>query len=424
MEPCQGMTRHSVRRVLRMIIRRWYLPFLFAIVFALAFSYFFLFKYYPTYQVSSTLIPLNADYFKVTALIENDEVLEAVSNSVDFDISIDDLKSAISYETDENSAAISVHISWNNQDQAFALFKAFKANLTFAITYSANAGEIKWMDAASSNIQIASSAAQSYELFIIGAVVGLLAGAGFAFILGSLDKRVFDLETVNYGNDAKVIGVISRSKSLSAPSKSRRHAAQTKHGKDLVAIALYLNKLKETKSQQLILCSAPTKHSGTSTIIRQLARVFHDIEANTLIITINSSGPSKTGPDGRLEIRAIYPGVDECVLSRTEWDRPPAPEGLMAVLLTFARKRYKFILVDYPALLENIHISMLARRTDATLLVCRYGKTKYADVRAALTLLLRSDSTPIHCVWNFADKRYDHLIYPAQGSTGSREGSS
>ena len=47
---------------------------------------------------------------------------------------------------------------------------------------------------------------------LIGALVGLLVGMFFSFLLGSLDKRVFDLEAVNYGGDVHVIGAVGKSK--------------------------------------------------------------------------------------------------------------------------------------------------------------------------------------------------------------------
>ena len=66
----------------------------------------------------------------------------------------------------------------------------------------------------------------------------------------------------------------------------------------------------------------------------------------------------------------------------------------------------RFVLVDCPPLLENVELALFTGGMDATLLVLRYGKTKYGEVLSAVSLLKRAQASPVWAVWNYADRRY------------------
>ncbi len=398
-------------------MRRWYWPLLFAVGSALIISYFFLSSYNSTYQVSSTLIPLNAqtNHYTVSALIKNDEVLDAVSKSVEFDATISELNDAIKIETDMNSVAVKVTIYWDNEEEAVQILKALKANLSFAVTHSAEAGGIKWMDAASSdNGQLSSSDIQTYQIFIIGALVGLFVGMCFSFLLGSLDRRVFDIEAARYGGQVDVVGVVGRIKELrKRHSRKEGKVIVTKSpNQQFVATALHLNRLLESQDRKLLMCIAPTIGCGSSTVVHNIAKVLSGIKSNICIVT-PTTDTAAASADQKLHM--LYPGVFELSLPLDDLESYESISGRISQIPAVAAKGFELIMVDFPALLENLQISLSAQSMDAALLVCRFGKTQYDEVRSAVSLLARSGAAPIYCVWNFADKSYSDF-YPTEAT--------
>ena len=414
MEPKMGMTRYSVRRIFEIILRRWYWPLIFAAIFAIVFSYFFWTRYSSTYQVSSTFIPLSAqtNYYTAGALVKNDMVLDAVKNSIDFDTTISELEDAIDVEANQNSVAVTVNIIWDNRDEAMEILEALKANLTFAVTHSAQAGEIKWMDAASSGSgQPASSASRTYQIIILGALIGLAAGAVLSYFLGSIDKRVFEIEAVRYGSDVKAIGTIGKIKAISASgAHSKMPAIIERHNEQFVAAGLYLNKLMDTDGKKLVMCVAPTSKCGTSTIVRNIAKLLSGIKTDILIISVVKKSKIEHKEP---KIHSIHPGVYEVALTLDESESYGSFFVKISKLLSVAENKFKLILVDCPALLENVQISMIAEGVDAALLVSRYGVTKYDEVSSAVSLLSRAGAKAIYSVWNFTDRKHSGF-YPKE----------
>lgn len=421
MEPYQGMTRYSLRRVMKTVLRRWYWPLIFAVGSALIISYIFLSRYNSTFQVSSTLIPLDAqtNHYTISALVKNDEVLDAVSKSVEFKTTIGELNDAIKIDTDMNSVAVIVHIFWDNEEQAIEILQALKANLSFAVMHSAEAGGIKWMDAASSeNGQLSSSDVQTYQIFVIGALVGLFLGMCFSFLLGTTDKRVFDLEAVNYGGEVNVIGAVGKSKE----KRSKRTIDQASGmveslpNQQLVATALHLNRLLETQDKKLLMCISPTRGCGASSVTHSIAKVLSGIKNNILIVKPSIEAKESEKP----EVRLLYPGVYEYSLMLGDLESYETLVGEISKIASKAGRDFELTLVDCPALLENIQLSLAAESMDATLLICGYGKTKYEEVRSAVALLSRAGATSIYCAWNYADESYSEF-YPGESATSVKE---
>ena len=417
MEPNKGMTRYSVRRVFEMILRRWYWPLIFAAIFAIVFSYFFWARYSLTYQVSSTFIPLNQEtnYYTASALVKNDMVLDAVKNSVDFETTISELDNAISVETDTTTSTVTVNITWDNVDEAMEILTALKANLSFTVTYSANAGQIIWMDAASSSSgPLTSSSAPPYQTLIAGAFIGLLIGMVLSYFLGSIDKRVFNIESVYYGHDVKAIGVVGKIKETpNNISRSKMPAVIASSNKQFVAAALYLNKLMDANSKKLIMCVAPTSKCGTSTIVHNIAKVLSSIKTKILIIKVENKNATTVDEP---KIRSVYLGVYEVTLPAIKSESCGDFFIRISSMLSVATEKFKLILVDCPALLENVQISMIAEGVDAALLVNRFGVTKYDEVSSAVSLLSRAGAKSIYSVWNFTDKQHSYY-YPIEAAS-------
>ncbi len=422
MEPSQGMTRYSVRTILEIIFRRWFWLAVFAVIFAVGISALYWFQYFSTYRVFATFIPavqaeaaVPGSYSVVMSqsFIKHEEVLQAVAKSVSFDVSYGELDQAISADINESGVAVTVRVEWDNMAQAYEILEALKANLSFAITHSAKAGTIKWLDsAASPSGSLGASRVQIYMVFLLGALAGVVAGAVLSFFIGSFDKQIYDLRRVSYNGDVRVIGFVSR--------YDTKQGKTDGHRQQVTAIALYLKMLMESQDQQLIMCISPTGQCGTSTVIFDIAQVLAGMQLKVLIVTIQTS--ARRALLSESAIVPVSPGVDRGVFAWDDKESNPDFDGPLSSTLAMATKKYALVLVDCPPLLTNIQMSGLAVGMDTTLLVCGYGITRQEDVDAAVSLLSRAEAKPIYCVWNFVDKQYDNTYLPVETAQEQREG--
>ncbi len=419
MEPSMGMTRYSVRSILETIFRRWFFVAVFAVVFAVGISALYWYQYYSTYRVSATFIPavqtiteaetapVNYSVVVSQSFVKHEEVLEAVSKSVGFDVSISALDNAISADFSDTSVAVTVHVEWDNKEQAYEILEALKANLSFAVTHSAKAGTIKWLENAEPNGGIpAASRAQTYMVFLMGALAGAVAGAFVSFLIGSFDKRIYDIKAVRYNGDVRVIGFVSRQTAVKPEQTDDRRQQVT-------AIAMFLKKLLETQGHKLIMCISPTAQCGNSTVTEEVAQVLSGIQMKTLIVVIQNP-QNKRFLQSESVIVPLSPGVDRCVFTWDDRETNPDFDGPISGTLAKETKKYSMVLVDCPPLLSNIQMSGFAVGMDATLLVCGFGMSTQENVDASVSLLSRAEERPVYCVWNFVPRRYGKTYLPIE----------
>ncbi len=418
MEPSMGMTRYSVKSILETIFRRWFWLAFFAFVFAIGISALYWYQYYSTFRVSATFIPVvqsseadtaTGNYSVVVSqsFIKHEEVLEAVAKSVSFDASISELDDAISAEISETSVAVTVLVEWHNKKQAYEILDALKANLSFAVTHSAKAGTIKWLEnAASDGAAPAASRAQTYMVFLTGALVGAIAGAFVSFIIGCFDKRIYDIKTVSYNGDVRVIGYVSRQTDGKPELADRRRQQVT-------AIAMYLKKLTEVHDHKLFMCISPTARCGVSTMALDVAQVLSGIQMRVLVVVIQSE-QNKQFIQSESVIVPLSPGVDRCVFTWDDRETNPDFDGPISGTLAKEAKKYSLVLVDCPPLLSNIQMSGFAVGMDVTLLVCGSGVSTQENVDAAVSLLSRAEERPVYCVWNFVPRQYGNTYLPIE----------
>jgi capsular polysaccharide biosynthesis protein len=414
LEPSQGMTRYSMKAILETVFRRWFWCALFAFLFAFGISAVYWSGYFSSVKLSATFIPAapsaaaNANVpgsysvLMSQSYVTHEEVLDAVAKSVSFAVSTEDLLHAISSEVSENGMSATVTVEWRSRDQAAEILSALKANLSYAVARSAQAGVIKWLES-----DPAGSAAPSVSrtraaiVFVIAGLFGALFGAGVAFLIGCFDKRVYDPMSVTYAGDVRVIGMVGRH--IDKPDD--RQMQQT------AAIAMYLKKLAETNHHKLVMCLSPGPQCGTSTIVRDVALVLAGMQMKILIVTVTAQGgflPSAPA------ITPLTPGVDTCTVPWDDKESNPDFDGPLSSALAMGIKHYALVLVDCPPLLSHVQLSGLVAGMDTTLLVCGAGVTTHEEVGAAVSLLSRTSDKPVYCVWNFVDRRYEYAYLPVE----------
>jgi len=424
LESSQGMTRYSVRTILETIFRRWIWLAVFAFIFAIVISTAYWHQYFSAYKASATFIPAaqsasseetatGGSYSVIVSqsFIKHAEVLDAVAKSVSFAVSTNDLDQAISADVSESGMSVTVNVEWSNPTQAYEILEALKANLSYAVTHSAKAGTIKWLESSSAAGGLLSvSRARTSIVFILAGIAGIITGACVSFLIGCFDKRIYDPTRANYtGGDVRVIGMVGR-----------RDEKQENDQQQVAAIAMYLKKLAETQDHKLMMCLSPAGQCGTSTVVQDVAQVLAGMQMKVLIVMIQSEA-NKRFVQTESTVVPLSPGVDRCVLSWDDKESNPDFDGPISSTLAMGMKKYDLVLADCPSLLKNIQMSGLAVGMDTTLLVCGYGVTKQEDLSAAVSLLSRTVIRPIYCVWNFVDRQYDHTYLPVEAEPEPRK---
>jgi capsular polysaccharide biosynthesis protein len=415
LEPSQGMTRYSVKIILETIFRRWFWSAVFAFLFAIGISAVYWSGYFSSVELSATFIPATPSSAAAAesvpgsysvlmsqSYVGHEEVLDAVAKSVSFAVTAQELQQAISSEVSENGMSATVTVEWHNRDQAAELLSALKANLSYAVTHSAQAGVIKWLESDPRGATVPDvSRSRAAIVFIIAGLFGMLAGAGVAFLVGCFDKRVYDPTGVSYtGGDVRVIGMVGR-----------RDDKEEEQPQQVAAIAMYLKKLAEVSGHKLVMCLSPGPRCGTSTVVRDVALVLAGMQLKILIVTVTDTGgflPSASA------VTPLAPGVDTCAVSWDDKESNPDFNGPLSSALAMGMKNYALVLVDCPPLLSHVQLSGLAAGMDTTLLVCGAGVTTRDEVGAAVSLLSRASDRPIYCVWNFVDRRFGYAYLPVE----------
>lgn len=459
MDISQGMTRRSLSLLWGMVTRRWYWPMVFSILLAFAGGLFAWHTYAPEYSISITFIParylidLNGDAiltgngfndaitrsFTYSQLVKDEQIRDAVRKAVDFPITKEEFDKAVSTSVDENSAAITINIAWKDEKEAHQISRALKAQLNYVIAHLADVGIIKWVDGYSTELKEPgmSRNMKSGVFFALGCIGGLGLGVCFSIFIGVFDKRIFNLEYVQYGADIDIAGIINRpNKILGLLEKYKllknpddKNLLNQPY-KQMKFITDYLKNQKASHNKKAILFTAPTRNCGTSALVKEFAGNLSKSNMKVLVLSINkimrpniketvknhSEIQSETDSLDKyfyywndtvgLEIRTKPEGVDEYFYF---WNDAVGKAILLEPILKIlsdVKENYDFMLIDCPALLENIELTDLAKEMDSTMLVFQYGKTWYDDVLFTISALKKVGVRSLSCLWNQTDERY------------------
>ncbi|MGJ9411589.1 polysaccharide biosynthesis tyrosine autokinase [Aeromicrobium sp. CF4.19] len=237
-------------------------------------------------------------------------------------------------------------------------------------------------------------------------VLGLLLGVGIAVLRETLDTRIKsprDLQEAT--GDAPALGHISYDKRTPKQpllSSLDSHSPRAEAFRVLRTNVQFLN--VDSAGRVFVVTSA-LPGEGKSTTACNLALALADGGFSVLLVEADLRRPKATGYFG-LEPNV---GVTTVLLGKVGFEdavqevsprcalmasgpTPPNPSELlqseaMHRLLTEARQRYDYVLVDVPPLLPVTDAAVLAAQADGALLVVRHNKTTSDQVEAAVDRL-------------------------------------
>jgi len=292
-------------------------------------------------------------------------------------------------------------------------------------------------------------------ILIIDTTVALVIGIIIAFILDGLDtglRNVAEIEAISglpslaliprlrrdgSGEGPGLSTVIRNVRVLSSPKSEFAEAIRALRTSLLLSVA--------GREPRVILLTSATPAEGKTTVAINLACVLAQRDVRVLLIDADLRRPTihhRFGLNGKLGLTSVLTGtatLEQAVQTIPELPNldtlvsgpvPPFPTELlgsdaMRKLLDEARGHYTHVVMDSPPLLSVTDSVVLARDTDAVVLLVRHGKSGKHAIRRARDLLLRAGAHISGIALNGVDlsspeyySYYGYYGYSGYGSSG------
>lgn len=257
------------------------------------------------------------------------------------------------------------------------------------------------------------------SLLTLYSAIGLVFGIIFAFVLESLDTGLRSIAEIEAVTGLASLALIPRDRKSSADAASQtslqRSISVLANPKSQFAEsfrALRTSLLLSTAGHPpiTILLTSATPSEGKTTISTNLACVLAQRDVRVLLIDADLRRPTvhhRFGLNGRIGLTTVLTGastVEEAIQHVPDVPNldilasgpvPPFPTEMlgsstMTELLERLKTIYTHIVIDSPPLLSVTDGVVLARDSDAVVLIVRHGKSSRHVVRRARDLLLRA----------------------------------
>jgi len=292
-------------------------------------------------------------------------------------------------------------------------------------------------------------------ILIIDTTVALVIGIIIAFILDGLDtglRNVAEIEAISglpslaliprirrdgAGEGPGVSTVVRNVRVLASPKSEFAEAIRALRTSLLLSVA--------GREPRVILLTSATPAEGKTTVSINLACVLAQRDVRVLLIDADLRRPTihhRFALNGKVGLTSVLTGtttLEQAVQPVAEVPNldilvsgpvPPFPTEMlgsdaMLKLLDEARGRYTHIVMDSPPLLSVTDSVVLARESDAVVLVVRHGKSGKHAIRRARDLLLRAGAHISGIALNAVDlsspeyySYYGYYGYSGYGSSG------
>ena len=268
-------------------------------------------------------------------------------------------------------------------------------------------------------------------ILLTALIVGSVLGVILVFLLESLDssiKNVADIESITQLPSLAIVPKIKRTDIRADMSSAQKQLAALTSPKSQFSEALRSLRtsllLSTTgKPPKYILFTSATPSEGKTTISTNTAVIFSQGGTRVLLIDADMRRPAvhpRFGLSGKVGLSTLLTGgstFEQTIQNVPETPSldiissgpvPPFPAELLASeamrsMLINAAGRYDYILIDSPPILSVTDGVILARDSDAVVLVVRYGKSSKHIIRRARDLLIRAGAPITGIVLNAVD---------------------
>jgi receptor protein-tyrosine kinase len=267
---------------------------------------------------------------------------------------------------------------------------------------------------------------------VLGAVLGLLAGAALALVRVLLDRSVREREDAERLAGAPVVGVVFRDDTL-----ERRHTIEqegSRAAEQYRQLRTNLQFLDVDHPPQVIMVSSSVPSEGKTTTTINLAIALADAGRRVTVVEADLRRPKVieylqlVGGAGLTNVLAGTADMEEML--QTWGGRnirviaagppPPSPSELlgsaqMGLLLEKLRADNDYVLVDAAPMLPVADAWGLAAHTDGVLLSVRYGSTRRDQLAEAAEAVDRVGARTLGVLLNMVPRQADLASARGQG---------
>ncbi|TCJ22802.1 polysaccharide biosynthesis tyrosine autokinase [Microbacterium sp. PI-1] len=421
-----GESRISLRVILGSVRKFWWVIIAAAVLGAVG-SFGFASLQTPLYQATTSLyFALNqgtsasdlnqgsaytqSQMLSFAQLATSSRVLEPVIDELDLDTTSRELARSIEVSIPQSTVMLRVTGISEDSEGAAELANAVAAQLIIAVKDVAPkdpAGDSTITaeiidDAVAPEFQFTPSKMRDA---VLGGFLGGVLGLAVAVLIGVLDTRVRNEETLAQSGGDPVLGVVSKAplladRGIAVVQEPLGHTAE--EFRRLRSALAYANVSSRVK---VLLVTSGMPAEGKSTISVNLAMTLAGLRNSVLLIDADMRRPrahEHAGIDGSIGLTSVLlDEVDFEVAKHSVADStldilpagtvPPNPAELltsarMAQLLDFAAAEYDYVVIDSPPTLSVADANLFATQTDGVILVVDATKTR----RAALAKSIKS----------------------------------
>jgi len=263
---------------------------------------------------------------------------------------------------------------------------------------------------------------------VLGLIVGLLAGGGFAVLREALDTTIKSVQQLEPLVPAPVIGTISfDSNAVDTPliTAIDTYAPRAEAFRVLRTNLQFID--PDVQRKVFVITSSLPGEGKTTTAVNLALALAEGGESVVLVegdlrrpkiseyLRLESAVGLTTVLIGKLPLKdAVQTTASEGLAVVTSGATPPNPAELlkssaMSALIASLREQYDIVLIDAPPLLPVTDGALLAAQADGALLVVRHGKTTTDQVSLAVERLEAVGATPVGVIFNMT---------PAKGGDG------
>ncbi|MBS1823179.1 MAG: polysaccharide biosynthesis tyrosine autokinase [Acidobacteria bacterium] len=294
-------------------------------------------------------------------------------------------------------------------------------------------------------------------IILTSLIFGVLAGVILAFLMESLDTGMRSVAEIESITELPSLAIIPRSRRGSGGDQPNMSPAMRNIGSLSQPKSQFAEAFRSLRTALLlssaghppkfILLTSATPSEGKTTAASNLACVLAQGDARVLLIDADLRRPNvhhRFGLNGRVGLTTLLTGAttfEQSIQNIPDVPNldvlvsgpvPPFPTEMlsseaMEKLFEHCGQIYTHVILDSPPILSVTDGVVLARRTDAVILIVRHGKSSKHIVRRARDLLLRSGAPITGIVLNAVDlsspEYYGYYGYSEYGYSGAEAGS-
>ncbi|MBD1846368.1 polysaccharide biosynthesis tyrosine autokinase [Cyanobacteria bacterium FACHB-63] len=249
----------------------------------------------------------------------------------------------------------------------------------------------------------------------VGAIVGLVVGAGVIFLLDMLESTVYtdeDLRELIRQRDVAILGILPQVKSF-IPGQSPILVKPNSPYAEYYERFRSNLRLTETKDLRVIMIISTIENEGKTVTAYNLAIASARAGKRTLLIEADLRSPSAAyqmnltpDPDSQLEPLRYFGDISDCIRLAPDVENlyvvpSPGPQSSAASLLESselrrlledARGRFDLVILDSPPLSQCNDALLLEPLTDGMVLVTRPGVTQQSLLEEAIDQLTETSN--------------------------------